>query len=319
MMRRAELAVRLRSLSELDEVVVALRSVSVARVRQARERLDCIRGYTAVVQRGLADALRAGELAEGVPPSRGRAVVVAFGSDRGFVGAYNERIVSRTLKERSVGAGLLVVGSRAAAVMRGQGVRVDWMCPATANLAAIDDVALRIAEELGREVPPGPVNSALLVYAREPLGEVVETLLPLDLQPSSEIRPQDLPPLMNLRPSALVASLAREMLFAQLERALTESFASENMARLATMEAASDNVARRLDGLRRLDKEARQEEITTELLDVIVGAEAVARDLQASGSASAARHEPALAVRGLPRTEPWPSERSSPEKGSPRS
>jgi len=73
----------------------------------------------------------------------------------------------------------------------------------------------------------------------------------------------------------LIDCLVDELLFAQLAHVATESFASENAARLGVMQAAIDNVDGKLDNLGRLERELCQEEITTELLDLVTGAEAV--------------------------------------------
>ena len=69
-----------------------------------------------------------------------------------------------------------------------------------------------------------------------------------------------------------------ELLLAQLAHAVTESFANENAARLAAMQAATENVSSKLEELRRSERELRQEEITTELLDVVTGADAIVGD-----------------------------------------
>jgi len=71
-------------------------------------------------------------------------------------------------------------------------------------------------------------------------------------------------------------ALIGEYTFARLTEATIESMASENAARLAAMESAHDNVSKRLVKLNRAAREARQNEITDELLDLITGAEALA-------------------------------------------
>jgi F-type H+-transporting ATPase subunit gamma len=83
-------------------------------------------------------------------------------------------------------------------------------------------------------------------------------------------------PLSNLPPRELFEKLIEEIVFAQLTHAAMESFASENAARLVAMESAQDNIDDKLTGLGRLESEGRQEEITTELLDVVTGATAIA-------------------------------------------
>ena len=121
---------------------------------------------------------------------------------------------------------------------------------------------------------------AALVCARVADGAaarvVVEALLPFDAQPYPAMQTARPTAISNLRPMALIDGLVDELLFAQLAHATAESFASENAARLAAMQAATDNVADKLEQLARLERELRQEEITTELLDIVTGAEAVA-------------------------------------------
>ena len=84
-----------------------------------------------------------------------------------------------------------------------------------------------------------------------------------------------LPPLRNLAPEVLLEKLVADYLFALLTEAAVESLASENAARFAAMGSAHDNVAKKLEELRQDARQARQSEITTELLDLVTGAEAM--------------------------------------------
>jgi F-type H+-transporting ATPase subunit gamma len=62
---------------------------------------------------------------------------------------------------------------------------------------------------------------------------------------------------------------------APMVEAAVESIASENAARFAAMESAHDNVSKKLEELRQEANQARQSEITTELIELITGAEAL--------------------------------------------
>ena len=75
----------------------------------------------------------------------------------------------------------------------------------------------------------------------------------------------------NLDPEALLNRLMAEYVFALLTAAAVESMASENAARFAAMESAHGNVETKLDRLRQQANQARQSEITEELLDLIAG------------------------------------------------
>lgn len=89
------------------------------------------------------------------------------------------------------------------------------------------------------------------------------------------VPPALVPPLHNLPAEALLEKLIADYVFALLTEAAFEALASENAARFAAMASAHDNVSQKLDQLRQDARQARQEEITTELLDLVTGAEAL--------------------------------------------
>ena len=98
-------------------------------------------------------------------------------------------------------------------------------------------------------------------------------LLPIDPASFALSRPGP-PPLHNLAPDLLIEKLVADYVFALLTEAVVESLASENAARFAAMGSAHDNVSKKLEELRQDARQARQDEITTELLDLVTGAEA---------------------------------------------
>ena len=98
-------------------------------------------------------------------------------------------------------------------------------------------------------------------------------MLPLD-PASLAPAPAGPPPLHNLAPEICCREAVADYVFALLTEAAVESLASENAARFAAMESAHDNVSKKLEELRQDARQARQDEITTELLDLVTGAEA---------------------------------------------
>lgn len=80
-------------------------------------------------------------------------------------------------------------------------------------------------------------------------------------------------PLHNLDGGVLFERLVSEYVFGLLTEATIESIVSENAARFAAMEAAHDNVSKRLSQLRQAAHQQQQSEITAEFLDLITGAE----------------------------------------------
>jgi F-type H+-transporting ATPase subunit gamma len=99
-------------------------------------------------------------------------------------------------------------------------------------------------------------------------------LLPLDIAPLAAKRPLQ-PRLHKLAPDLLLEKLVAEYVFALLTESAVESIASGNAARFEAMASAHDNVSKKLDQLNQAARQARQSEITMELLDLVTGAEAL--------------------------------------------
>jgi len=99
-------------------------------------------------------------------------------------------------------------------------------------------------------------------------------LLPLEAPPIGK-RPLPMPPLINLSPQLLFDDIVGEYFFASLENAAMQSFFSENSTRFRTMEAAHQNIGNKSEDLTKLARRLRQEAVTTEILDLISGAEAL--------------------------------------------
>ncbi|EPX84962.1 F0F1 ATP synthase subunit gamma [Salipiger mucosus] len=261
---------RLDSLGELSELTGALRSVAAARLREAQAALTGTRDYCAIVDRAIAEIsplAGAGRTERKAP-----AVLLAIGSEHGFVGGFNRRVVERALGERRPDERLVLVGRRAQIAAAERGIATGDDFPMTSREEGVTPLARRMARRLETAA------SARLVYAHASGGAGYEIalrqVLPLPkVAEDAAVRAQ--PPLHHLPPDELLDGLASEYLFAETAHALMESLAAENAARLQTMDAASRNIDKRLETLRRQARAARQEQTTADMLDVVTGAEAV--------------------------------------------
>jgi F-type H+-transporting ATPase subunit gamma len=82
-------------------------------------------------------------------------------------------------------------------------------------------------------------------------------------------------PIFTMDWQDLFSELISQYLFVSLYRALAASLASENASRLAAMQSAQKNIEERLDELKTQYRRQRQGAITSELLDVVAGFEAL--------------------------------------------
>jgi F-type H+-transporting ATPase subunit gamma len=279
MTRFAEIQGHIASMRELRDIVGAMRSLAGMRVQEAQRALSGIRSYADTMAGAIGTALL---LVPQPPPEArtartGRAVIL-FTAEHGFVGGFNERLVEAAEAALAPKDALFVLGSRGAVLVPERGRRAAWASPMATRLAGLTEVIHRLQNELYRRIARGEILRIEVMFARYHPGSApaVERhlLLPLDLAALATTRSRQ-PPLHNLAPQPLLERLMSEYVFARLTEAGVESIASENAARFAAMESAHDNVAKKLDQLRQEARQARQNEITTELIELVTGAEAL--------------------------------------------
>ncbi len=291
-MRFAAVQARVASMEALLQIVGAMRSLAGMRLHEAVTALEGVHRYGDAVTRALQRALDLNSddnvPSDSSPAMRSGSVRVLCASEHGFVGALNERLL-QTLESGLVpDDALLVLGSRGASLVIERGHQVAWQYPMATRLGSIPEVVQQTLLQIYHLIAQRQIQRVEVLFARlqKGGGSAVERrqLLPLDPPPRSALSTQSRP-LCYLPPAVLLEKLTGEYIFAQLTEALTESVAGENGARFAAMAAAHDNASRKLDQLQQEASQARQEEITSELLDLMVGELAISSPITAHGGA----------------------------------
>lgn len=279
MTRLAEIERHVANMGELLDIIGAMRSLASMRMQETHRALPGIRRYAEAMANSIGDALLLlpGGVAQGRGDQQRRAIILCT-AEHGFVGGFNERILDAAKPELAARDSVFILGGRGAALARDRFPAIAWAHPMATRLESVPEIVRRLTAELYRRIARGAITGVDVLFARCSQGNALtierRTLFPLDLA-SFEAEPARLPPFHNLAPPALIEKLIAEYVFALLTEAATESLASENAARFSAMEAAHDNVSKKLDRLRADAREARQSEITTELIDLVTGAEAL--------------------------------------------
>jgi len=283
MAQERELATRIASLTELREIVSAIRAISASQMQQALQSLEAIRRYSDTIHEALSDAARLlpsdGTAAPAAETSKSGLIV--FCAEHGLCGGFNEyplRVAERALVESPGKLVLIVVGARGGQICRERGLQPELVLPMATHCAGVTRVARRVATELYRLLGEGRIAGVDVVYAQHAGRDLPRIerhrLLPLEM-PVVEMHLPQMPPLINLSPRRLFDAFVGEYFFAVLENAVMQSFFSENSTRFRTMEAAHQNIGNKSEELAKLARRLRQEAVTTEILDLISGAEAL--------------------------------------------
>jgi F-type H+-transporting ATPase subunit gamma len=284
MAQEREIATRISSLHDLIEIVSAIRAMAASQMQQALRSLQAIRRYSAAVRDALSDAASLlpsdGSVAASARPLKSGLVV--FCAEHGLCGAFNERALraAELAMERSGGGlALIVVGSRGSQICRDRGLHPDLILPMATHCVGVTAAARRVAAELYRMFSQRQIAGVEVIYAQHAEGQFAHLeqhrLLPLEMPGRAEQRREKVPLLINVPPQRLFDNMVGEYFFAALENAAMQSFFSENSTRFRTMEAAHRNIENKSQELTKLLQGLRQEAVTTEILDLISGAEAL--------------------------------------------
>ncbi len=279
MTRLADIDAHIGSMRELLDIVGAMRSLASMRVQEATRTLPGIRRYAET----MAAAIGAALLLMPDPPAASRTAsdrraLVLCSAEQGFVGGFNERILDAAAQLPDPEEALFILGSRGAALAQERGLRTAWVHPMATRPDGVPETVRHLTAEIYGRIARGGLDRVEVMFMRHRQGSAatVERRLLFPLDPASFATSRlQLPPLHNLPPAMLLEKLIADYVVALLTEAAVESLASENAARFAAMEAAHDNVSRKLDQLRQDARQERQSEITTELLELVTGAAAL--------------------------------------------
>lgn len=267
---------RITSIRELKGLFRAMRVMAASHVQQAQEGLDGARRYLQIVEAALAEAalLLPSDMdhLKAISSNCARQVIVIC-SEHGFVGALNDKLLDAASTRSAGEYGLLVVGRRGGILAEERKLSTDWAAPMPTHLSAIPKTSGAVIAKLDLDVP------VEIVFARYKGGGGYDVearqILPLDLERITFGTKVREPPLHHLTPRLLLRQLIVEYFFAATTLAMIESLASENGARMQIMQQADRNIDAKLDVLIRNERARRQEAITSELLDVVTGSEAM--------------------------------------------
>ena len=282
---------RITSIQSTQKITSAMKMVSAAKLRRAQDAIESARPYAARMRATLQEVGSA-EAGSSHPLFEEREAVttvelVAISSDRGLAGAFNSQIVKEAerLTAEWQGQGVEVrftlVGKKVSEYFRRhRPTQISDDRPVGAKANYLE--AQQIAQRLMSDFESGEVDQVVLLH-NEFISAIAQTpkvvpLLPFVSEKEASEADADIDAApYEIEPSSqkLLASLVPKAVEVEVFRALLENQAGEHAARMSAMENATKNTEELIERLTLEYNRARQAAITSELVEIITGAQAL--------------------------------------------
>jgi F-type H+-transporting ATPase subunit gamma len=281
---------RIKSVESTKKITKAMELIAASRIVKAQARVAAARPYSEQITDVILNLSGAGaSMSHPLLTPRDDVRTVGFvviTADRGLAGGYNSTVIRAAERalEAEVAAGrdysLILAGKKALNYFRFRGYRIDASFTGFSDAPTYED-ARAIAAEVRSRFDGGAIDQLELVYTQflsvASQRVTVRRFLPLEAagiasaaagpQADYEYEPD---------PGAILDAIVPRYVEARLYAALLDAAASEHAARQRAMKSATDNADELIKVLSRSMNRARQDSITTEIIEIASGAEALA-------------------------------------------
>jgi F-type H+-transporting ATPase subunit gamma len=286
---------RIRSVRNTRKITRAMELVAGARLRKAQQRIETMRPYAELMQELMIGTARAAASVRGLPLLQRREEertvgIVVLTGDRGLAGAFNAQALrkafalDRALRAEGKEVKWFASGRKGASTLRFRHYTVEQSWVGFSDRPEFVD-AQAMAHRIAEAYSNGEVDRVVLVY-NEFVSPIVQRVADLELLPiPEEALREDAEEeherallgdfIYEPEPEEILQRLLPAYVETQLYRALLESAASEQGARMTAMRNATKSAGELIDQLTLKMNRARQAEITQEILEVVAGADAL--------------------------------------------
>jgi F-type H+-transporting ATPase subunit gamma len=286
---------RIRSIRNTRKITKAMELVASARLRRAQARIEAMRPYADRMMELMVGTARASSSVRGLPLLQRReeeraVAILPLTGDRGLAGAFNAQVLrhalalDRQLRAEGKRVRWLVSGRRGSSTLRFRRFEVLQAWTGFSDRPAYAD-AQAIAHRISDLYVAEEVDRVVIVYNHfvSPLVQQVveQDVLPIPEQMLEAGDDEEHHAALlgdfiyEPEPEQILERLLPVYVETELYRALLESAASEQGARMTAMRNASKNAGELIDSLTLAMNRARQAEITQEILEVVAGADAL--------------------------------------------
>lgn len=286
-----DLRLRIDSVKNTQQITRAMKMVSAAKLRKAQANIVNLRPYANKIRTVIADIAATHRVEHPLLNQNKevkKALLVVLTSDRGLCGAFNSNINKFALNFYRENSGkyeqldFLLIGRKANDFFKNRGIKPVEVIQNLAREVSYK-MAARQAEKLMNAFTDGAYDQILLVYNefKSAISQnvVCENLLPISLDSSEFSGGEDnrfaKDMIFEPAPEEMINELLNKHFAIQVYRCMCESVAAEHGARMAAMENATKNAGEMISAMTLNYNKMRQASITTELIEITSGAEAL--------------------------------------------
>ena len=285
---------RIKSVKSTQKITSAMKMVAAAKLRRAQENAEASRPYSTRMS-AIINSLASKASPETAPAllagtgQDNRVLLIVVSADRGLCVGFNGSIIRATrrqvemLKTDGKTVDLLMVGRKAKDALQREFADIivdtkEGVQGTSVSFADIDTISDAIIDRLEN----GQLDRCQIIFNRFVSAisqEVnVDTLIPVTIDEEAEAGAENegkAPYEYEPDEASVLADLLPRNLSTQIYAAILESSASELAARMTAMDNATRNAGDLIDRLTMVYNRTRQAAITTELIEIISGAEAL--------------------------------------------
>ncbi len=287
-----DIRAKIETTKNTQQITKAMKLVSAAKLRKAQHNITNMRPYAVSLLKLIADVAATNRVSHPLLktiPTGTKLLLVVISSDRGLCAGFNTNINKftdtylKTNKDKHEKIDIIFIGKKSAEFFARKKVK-----PIETITRLDKDVSYALAsglsDKLMRYFLEGEYDEIKIVYNefKSAISQqiVAETILPVDLARQTFSHQTAAVPfaadmIYEPAPEKIIDQLLVKHFSVQVYRTMSESVASEHGARMTAMENATNNAREVLNKLTLTYNKVRQEKITTELIEIVSGAEAL--------------------------------------------
>lgn len=284
---------RIDTTKNTQQITKAMKLVSAAKLRKAQLQIVGMRPYANALLKIIGNIVVTQRVSHPLivfPEETKKVLLVVLSSDRGLAGGFNANINKftenyiQTNKSKYEKLDVMFIGKRAMDFFGRRGISSpDSMTRLDKDISYA--LASKVANKAMKYFLEGEYDEVRLIYNefKSAISQNVttETLLPVDLKKagvvsgSAEAAGFSNDMIFEPAPELMIQEMLEKHFAVQVFRTMAESVAAEHGARMTAMENATNNAKEVLGKLTLTYNKLRQEKITTELIEIVSGAEAL--------------------------------------------